>query len=296
MAAAAVPGVLADAVIVNPGIAANPDLVSKLAASTSCWCWTRRASIETEGAVPVRNAVAGMLDSLEGTGSQVAIVEFATSADVPIGYTSVTPANITNVFDPYLDTDGSVDQYFDGRVGSFTNWEAGLAQVNGLAAPDLVVFFTDGNPNTVISDPQTTGNASTEEAVLAAAAQADLIKTNGGNGGDGSHIFVVGVGGVTASNFAPVTDGANALQYVTSTPGSGQTDVFAEADYYVGSFDDLEQALQDVVTALCGGTITVQKLIDVDGNLATDGDQTPATGWTFAATVDAPGSATPTSA
>ena len=287
--------VLADAVIVNSGIAANPNLNAACGLDIVLVLDASR-SIETEGAVgSVRTAVAGMLDSLEGTGSQVAIVEFATSADVPIGYTSVTPANITNVFDPYLATDGSVDQYFDGRVGNYTNWEAGLAQVNGLAAPDLVVFFTDGNPNTVISDPQATGNASTEEAVLAAAAQADLIKTNGGNGGSGSHIFVVGVGDVTASNFAPVTDGANALQYVTTSPGSGQTDVFAEADYYVGSFDDLAQALQDVVTALCGGTITVQKLMDADGNLATDGDQTPAAGWTFAVAVDSPGSATPTS-
>ena len=46
---------------------------------------------------------------------------------------------------------------------------------------------------------------------------------------------------------------------------------------------------------LCGGTITVNKLFDADGTLATTGDQTPEKGWRFDAEA-AGGSVLPESA
>jgi hypothetical protein len=251
----------------------------------------------SSSATYVRNAVTSMVNLLKDTGSQVAIVEFATTADTPVPYTLVTAASIASTFNPYVSTDFATPgpQYYDGRVGQYTNWDDGLRQVNALPTPpDLVLFFTDGQPNTVHGGNG--GSASESVAIAAAVTQADIIKQNGGNApGAGSHIFAIGVGDVQAQNFAPITDGANYLRYVTGTPASGQTNNFSIADYFIGNFSELENSLSAFVTAVCGGTINVTKLIDADGNLQTTNDQTYAQGWTFSTNPDAPATSTPTS-
>jgi hypothetical protein len=66
-------------------------------------------------------------------------------------------------------------------------------------------------------------------------------------------------------------------------------------DVYTSDFENLGQTLTDIAIELCGGTITVRKLIDADGNLATTDDQTPAEGWLFTPEIVS-GSATPASA
>jgi hypothetical protein len=279
--------------VIAPVTYANPDLNG--ACGLKIALVLDASGSVSSSATYVRNAVTSMVNLLKDTGSQVAIVEFGTTADTPVPYTLVTASTIASVFTPYVATSGPGPRYYDGRVGQYTNWDDGLRQVNALPTPpDLVLFFTDGDPNTVHGGSG--GAATTAQAIAAAVVQTDIIKNNGGNTpGTGSHIFAIGVGTVIATNFAPITDGPNYLQYVTGTPGAGQTNNFNIADYFIGAFSELQAALEEVVNALCGGTINVTKLIDADGNLATTGDQTPGVAWTFATNPDAPASSTPTS-
>ena len=242
-------------------------------------------SIGATNAQTVRDAiggVGGLLELLEGTDTRLSIIEFAETADTPIGYTAVTAANVTNIFDPYL-TDPTVtdiplvDQYYDQRVGLYTNWDAAFQQAVALPTPpDLVMFFTDGVPNTTGAGP---GNNTPiiEQAISIAAIQANILK------GQGSHIFGIGVGTVTESSFEYITDGVNSHRYPTETID------LTTADYFIGAWSELQDGLTAVLLSACGGTINVTKLIDADGNLGTTGDQTPAAGWEF--TVDVTGNA-----
>jgi hypothetical protein len=59
-------------------------------------------------------------------------------------------------------------------------------------------------------------------------------------------------------------------------------------------FGQLAADLAQLALDLCGGTISVHKIIDEDGNLGTPGDQIDGAGWTFDADA-APDSATPPS-
>src|SRR6185295_751682 len=167
----------------NPNLAANCGLDVMLVLDKS-------GSIQSSGATEkVRNAARAFLKGLSGTGSKVSIIDFSSTAARPIGYTTVTDSSIATVFEPYL-----VNQY---KPSGFTNWEDALrltqqANVSGPKA-NLVVFITDGDP-TARNIPGGTPNPITGlpdgdyKALTAAANEADLVK------GQGSHMFVIGVG------------------------------------------------------------------------------------------------------
>jgi uncharacterized repeat protein (TIGR01451 family) len=248
----------------------------------------------------VRDSAHAFLNALEGTGSRVAIVEFNTEARNPIGYTQVTAANITNTFDPYLydDPDSSPsNNYYDPEDYSctspqdcYTNWEAALKEVGSIntssSVAPLVVFFTDGNPTAHLDnsgDPVIDGTSSSQiaNALAEAIPEANAVKAQG------SHIFVVGIPNDTVDE-GNVQAVSGPDQYPDDTTDLGK------ADYNIlSNINELTGALEDIVTELCGGTITVHKVIDQDGNTATTDDQTDGAGWTFTADVGSPGSATP---
>ncbi|MEZ4636210.1 MAG: hypothetical protein R2856_14815 [Caldilineaceae bacterium] len=82
----------------------------------------------------------------------MAVVEFASTAYVPIGYTSVNATSIANVFDPYLVEGGDQFngyEYYDDTLGTeyaMDKLEAAFYQANtNLAPADLNIFFTDGD-------------------------------------------------------------------------------------------------------------------------------------------------------
>ena len=207
----------------------------------------------------VRIAASGFISALLDTGSSVAIVEFAETADTPVPYTAVTAANITNVFDVYLSaTNLAGPQYHDGRVGQSTNWDDGFRKVNALPTPpDLVVFMTDGVPNA----SGTTGAACyPSRSSECGQASANITKANTGNQGFGSHIFAVGVGIVPSdvANLYRVTDGASSVAY-TSSPSN-----FPQADYIIGDFGSLLTDLTNIVKDLCSSSLTVTKQVDED--------------------------------
>ena len=133
-----------------------------------------------------------------------------------------------------------------------TNWDDALYDTRNLFPdradkPDLIVFTSDGNPTT--SDGPL---SHLEDAIV----EANAAKTAD------IRIITLGIGNdVNASN----------LQQISS----------ADAYYGAADFGQLADTLHGLVTDLCGGTITMQKLIDADGNIATTDDQSPASGWEF---------------
>src|SRR5262249_22716512 len=137
----------------NPNLAAGCGINVMLVLDKS-------GSIESSGATPkVKAAARAFLNALSDTGSQVAIIDFSTDAQMQVPYTAVTPDSISNVFDPYL-----VNKY---KPSGSTNWQAAFQQVKAANAQkdpvaDLVVFMTDGDPNR-----STAGSARVDGAVSA---------------------------------------------------------------------------------------------------------------------------------
>jgi uncharacterized repeat protein (TIGR01451 family) len=248
--------------------AANPNLPARcginvmlvLDESTSI-----SASGETE---TVRNATRAFLNALAGTGAEVSIIDFSTTAAQRVPYTTVTDATIADVFEPYLRNGYRPDGY--------TNWEAAFqktreANTEGTLA-DLVVFITDGDPSARNNPPHspianlTPGDVS---AMRGATAEADLVKEQG------SHILALGVG-------AAVTQEASARR-LTAISGFEQAPPadFSTADFtLVRNFDLLAAALRRIAVELCQSSVTVTKLVD-EG----DGIYRPDPGWSFTTTV-----------
>lgn len=241
----------------------------------------------------VRHAVGDLAGRLQGTGASMAVWSFSTlasgfsgpnplggadveAADYPSsGFTSLaTPAGVAAVtatadaipFDlpPADPTDPDRD-----RLGA-TNWEAGLGHgshgIPGAVAPngdrprdaDVLVFFTDGNPT--ISNGQLTGGTDTSDAdVDAALVAADEVKTTSAP----TRVIAVGVGDVNAPNLERVTGGYPAAEEFQ--------------DYWLTDFGGLSDALLDVATRICGGSLVIRKLVPG----AEPGSWVPRADWDF---------------
>ena len=178
----------------------------------------------------------------------------------------------------YFSTLGHVNQAFTSSAstantaidtvvaGGNTNWEDGLLKAQSTFSPEpragaanVIVFASDGQPNRV----GTSGtSASTAAAVAAAVAQADLIKASG------TRIITLGIG---------IGSGSSGAANIANMKAISSDDAYYDAS----SFSTLSSALQTIATDLCGGHISVKKIIDRDGNPATTGDQTPGEGWDF---------------
>jgi len=179
---------------------------------------------------------------LPETPTQFSLTAFDTTAWVNSSFTGDEAALITAI----NGTDG------DGC----TNWEAALTTAIGTFGgrpdkPNLLVFASDGNPNTVIGGYGCDASTSTAVAAGAAVASAWKSPTNS--------IIALGIGGdVNVGN----------LQQISS-------------DVYTGDFATLAATLAALADDLCGGTITVRKLIDADGSLATPNDRTAGENWSI---------------
>ncbi|MBN1873625.1 MAG: VWA domain-containing protein, partial [Anaerolineae bacterium] len=233
-------------------------------------------SLSIGGAVSdVRSGALALLNALADTGSQVAVVEFSTSASTPIPYTEVSSGpdgTISEIFEPYVNNTGGGPGY---NPNGYTNWDAALLEVEdintaGPVAP-LVVFFTDGVPNRWIDDTygtvQGSGTGASQEALDEAAATANIVKAQG------SHIFVVGLGDVTETNLS-----------VISGPDEypSPEEDFDKADYTLVDFESLEATLRQVAFNLCAPSLTVTKWAD-----GGDGQgYVPAAGWEFTGIVE----------
>ena len=200
-------------------------------------------SIDSGELATMKTAMTAFTTAFAGTPTQFSVTRFATTGAV---------------LQPFTTNFAAVNTAINGIPvgGGFTNWEDGLLKAQSTfdprTNPNLVVFASDGNPNRVDNGTDVSETQATNEAVMVA----NSIKTT-----TGARIIALGIG----NNL----DVAN-LQAVSS------------ADAVITSdFGTLAQTLADLAATLCGGTITTTKLVDVDGDPNTTGDQTPAANWEF---------------
>jgi hypothetical protein len=223
----------------------------------------------------MRDAAKVFVNSLlPATPSKIAIVVFSSEAGT-LHVLSENAASLINAINSIQFTGGQ------------TNWKGALNEARGLLEgandrddakqPDLIVMLTDGEPNIPSIDP-----------VGAAVTEANLAKTS--NSLLPIRILSVGIG---LGNPPNPTFLAN-LQAITGPSVHPPDPISPTIDVIYGDFADLDEILGKVATTFCGGTITVKKIIDTDGNCNSTADQTPGAGFTFTPAVIG-GSSVPTS-
>lgn len=246
-------------------IAANPSLaraaqagpVANPALSQSCGLdialvIDNSTSISNSEMNQMKNALTSFTNALSGTPTEFSVTRFATTA---------------TVIQPFTSNVGNVNTAINGvpTNGGYTNWQDGLIKASSTLPnrvnPNLIIFASDGDPTT-----SNGGGVDTDQpnAHLApAVTQADAIKTAG------TRILALGIGNPTVSRLQAISGPLVNTGNVTTS------------DVITSNFSTLAADLATFANQTCGGTITTTKLIDVDGNLNTTGDQTVASGWTF---------------
>ncbi|MCA9329534.1 VWA domain-containing protein [Candidatus Saccharibacteria bacterium] len=202
----------------------------------------------------IKNAMTGFTDALNGTPTQFSVTQFGTNASVIRNFTS----NVTLV-------NSAINGVSTGGGG--TNWEDGLLKAQGsfdprADKPNLIIFASDGNPTYRIGGGN--GYDVTQANIDAAATQANLIKNSG------TRILALGIGNDLSVDNLKAISGPNA-----------NTGNVLTSDVITSGFDTLASDLATFARQTCGGTITVQKLVDADGNANTTDDRTPANNWNF---------------
>ncbi|MEZ5297798.1 MAG: hypothetical protein R2697_16420 [Ilumatobacteraceae bacterium] len=158
------------------------------------------------------------------------------------------------------------DSTSDGE--NFTNWEAGLAKAQPGPA-DLVVFITDGVPNTVgtAGNSPTNNGGGSDASAAAAFEEAQAIRASN------TKLLGIGVGQVTGSgNLSRLTQIVEPNNPQVWN-GTGTLDISTVDVISVPNFDNLDDALRQVVFALCSPSVSVTK-VDQDGAPVADLDFT----------------------
>ncbi|MCC6457746.1 MAG: VWA domain-containing protein [Caldilineaceae bacterium] len=230
----------------------------------------------------VRDATLDFLGGLENTGSQVALIEFNTTARRIFDYTAANSTLTTNV-----------GKYFAGESNpwnasyspnSYTNWDDALEQVRLLASAPLVVFITDGDPtayNATDGSTPLSGNPNyvTQPNYINLAIQESYAIKSAG-----SHILAIGVGAAVAGQGSAASQARLKQISDNDVYANGPLDLSTTDLMLVPIFADLRTALQNVTSALCESAVKITKLVDEsDGN----GPQA-AEGWDFSALVHSP--------
>ena len=213
-------------------------------------------------------AANAFVDALVDTGSKVAVTSFSTGSP-GTGGTNLEPTALTS---ENLETVKA--SYKDLQSDGWTNWRQGLQDMKDYYPPTkqwkpkLMVFITDGNPNTIDSNNGGAFSDGAKGAVDPAIDVANEMKLAG------TKMFGIAVGSVSLNPIKAVTnkvpyDGTN-----FPTAGYVQTD----------SYDKLAQQLRELAVDLCAPSLTITKQVDTPD---TQGF-VPADGWTFDTTVTIP--------
>jgi uncharacterized repeat protein (TIGR01451 family)/LPXTG-motif cell wall-anchored protein len=231
----------------------------------------------------VEQAVDALALGLEGTGSKMRVVEFSTNArdaQIPSGNTgfqTVNNAYRTGPLNTYLTGTGlpssptSYQPDNDAPTGeTFTNWEAGIYRAgtvppsNYSPIPPLVVFITDGNPNTIGTAGTSTDNngGGADNAAAAAVQEAEALKLAG------AHMLGIGVG--AAAQTAPFARLTNLIEPTGAQvwEGVGPLDLQTTDVIRVADFADLASALSQVASSLCSQSLVITKTDDAGNPLA----------------------------
>jgi len=188
----------------------------------------------------------GSINSTEMTQMKNALSAFATAfSGTPTEFSLTRFSSSATVLNNFSLTPAQAATAIGGLPSSgsgYTNWEDGLAKAwstfDPRPNPNLIIFASDGEPT------ESDGPLSHLEDAITVA---NTIKTAG------ARIITLGIG-IDAS-------GQENMEKISS----------ADAYYGAASFDALAATLAQLASDLCGGTITVTKLID----------DTPTSGWTF---------------
>jgi len=210
----------------------------------------------------VKDATTGVMDALVGSGAVVSLIHFSSTATVDVdSQPIVSQTDVKNWFAPKIR---------DFRSGGSTNWQDALIKVQSLSTtPDLVLFATDGRPNTI--DGSTPGTSVvpadyrpapadfSQTALAAAVTEANAVKNAG------SRMFVVAFGAASSPN--PPTDafGDTANRAISGdrllAPGGSVRD----ADYVrIGGVAALQTGLKALIAGLC---TSIDKKSDPDGKV-----------------------------
>jgi uncharacterized repeat protein (TIGR01451 family) len=240
------------AVVTNPTLsqACGLDIALVLDNSTS---------IDSSELTQMKNAMTSFTNALSGTPTQFSVTHFATTATINQVFTS----NITNV-------NSAINGIPVG--GGYTNWEDGFVKARSTlpnrSNPDLIIFASDGNPNTIGNGPE--NNATEAQAVGAAQFIANAIKTGG------TRILGIGIG----------TDLNSANMQAITGPHVNTGNVLT-SDLITTNFSDLATQLANFAKQTCGGTISVNKYIDTISDPTRGG-----AGWTYSVSGPSPKSLT----
>ncbi|MBK6761965.1 MAG: VWA domain-containing protein [Micrococcales bacterium] len=226
-------------------------------------------SIGNTGIANLKTAANAFVDSLVDTGSRVAVTSFSTSSPgtggTNLAPTALTSANLNTIKNSYANLSSN----------GWTNWQDGLVKMDAFggwtgSSPDLMVFITDGNPNTTNTSTPGQYNDGAKAAVNPAITIANGMKA------DGTKMFGIAVGSSISLN--PIM----AITNQTAYNGSN----FPIAGYVqTNDYAALAQQLKELAVDLCAPSLTITKLADTPD---TQGFQ-PANGWTFDTTVTIPG-------
>jgi len=221
------------------GSVPNPDLPANISCPNLkvIFVLDESGSITGSDITAVRNGVLALANALNGSGAELRIIEFATTASlINLGGATVNNTFIANLTN-YLNSSYSGQSYNPVSANpctGWTNWEDAL-EIAQVQTGDLVMFFTDGNP-TAYNVSNNSGNCDGNDVnagnsgSIAATALSRAIDVADDIKSDGKHMFAIGVGsGVNTSNLIAISDSDN----FNTTPS-----IFTD-DYSIGNFSGL---------------------------------------------------------
>lgn len=227
----------------------------------------------SDGPSGVRSAATGFIDAFTGTPSELSITAFEAYGYPVYPYSH---GQYFSVLNPGTDeiTQAKADVAALVYSGG-TNWEDGLYLATRddwgtkhAALPELIVFVSDGDPTWARTYPDWFWYADTDEQNQYLTDQA-VAAANYARERD---VRVIGVLVGDAATRPASVDRLEQVVGDTAWNGTSATDIgnAATADYFIapgGDFGLLGGILKAVVAGECGGTVTVQKKIEVGGVL-----------------------------
>ncbi|MEZ4896514.1 MAG: VWA domain-containing protein [Saprospiraceae bacterium] len=239
-----------DCVLPDPAV--NPPLSATCDDLQLIFIIDESGSIGNAGATTdVRDGTLAFLNALNGSGVDIAIIEFSTSARLVTNYVPINSTLIANVTGYFNGTPFNSQTY--SPSGS-TNWHHAMYIADTLSIqPDMVILFTDGSPTAY----GTTSGISCNNG----ASVVNPVKLANKMKNEGTHIFMLGVGDVDSTNLKAMSGD---LKYNAGVNTIGTTDWTNE------DFNTLAQCLEDFAYELCATTISLEKsIVDVNCDTAT---------------------------
>ncbi len=219
----------------------NPDLTGSCADLKIALVLDESTSIDGNEQDSVAAGVMALVNAVACTGVKIAIVEFSTAARQVLGTFEAVDNTLATEIQGYLDGSNPLNGQTYGSGGS-TNYQGAMMAVDALPeTPDLILYFTDGEPNVsyTTSNPDYTMNASSctsgaeiENPVLVA----DKLKC------EGAHIFMLGVAGATVSTLQRLSG---------DTEHDAMSNTIGTSDYAIGNFTSLAPEISSFVSELC---------------------------------------------